>query len=143
MNVGWKDQMIMRLKEFFRRLTGVSTLWGGVSWALPEPDPVERMAEQYLEKSDIPNVALKMPLIIQVGGATLPTNEKVLSLCKRIEMHGKPHPFSSWFRQGLHEHECLAFIMWQIKTKQGVSAVPTDEERKRTISSFRGSSINA
>ena len=133
----------MKLKELFRRLTGVSTFWGGVSWAPPEPDPVERMAEQYLAKADIPDVALKMPLIIQVGGAMLPTNAKVLSLCKRIEMHGKPHPFSSWFRQGLREHECLAFINWQIKTQQGVSAVPTDEERKRTISLFRGSSTNA
>ena len=132
--------MIKWLKGFLRRITGVSTPVGGVSWAPPEPEPSEHMAKQYLANWDIPDVALRMPLIIQVGGATLPSNEKLLSLCRKIELHGKPHPFSSWFRQGLLEQECLTFVKWQIETKQGVRALLTDRERQQVIDLFRRSS---
>jgi len=73
----------------------------------------------------------------------LSTNEELLSLCRKIEMHGKPHPFISWFRQGLLEHECLAFIKWQIETNQGVRAILTNRERQQAIELFRRSSNQA
>lgn len=129
--------MIARIKNILRRLTGVSTLWGGVSWSPPEPDPTDQMAREYLTKCSISDVGFRVPLIIQVGAATLHGNSQLLVLCKEIEMRGQTHPFAAWFRQGLEEHECLDFTKWQLMTQQGLCVVQTDKERRRIVEVFR------
>lgn len=128
--------MIKKIKKVLRRLTGVSTLWFGASWVPPEPNPLDRMLREYLDKCHTPDIAFRVPLLIQVGAATLSENSTLIEMCRLIELHGESDPFAAWAKQGLSDVDRLPFLKWQLSHKQGLHAVITDPERQKIIALF-------
>lgn len=130
--------MIKKIKKVLRRLTGISTPWFGASWVPPEPNPLDRMLREYLDKCHTPDIAFRVPLLllIQVGAATLSENSTLIELCRLIELHGESDPFAVWVKHGLSDVNRLSFLKWQRLHKQGLHAVISDPDRWKIVALF-------